>query len=60
MNTDTHFDSGLMWFRRDLRTSDNATLQLALRRCHRVFCVFVFDRDILDALPRRDRRCATP
>ncbi|OIN92156.1 MAG: deoxyribodipyrimidine photolyase [Comamonadaceae bacterium CG1_02_60_18] len=56
MNTDTHFDSGLMWFRRDLRTSDNATLQLALRRCHRVFCVFVFDRDILDALPRRDRR----
>jgi len=56
MNTGNNFESGLMWFRRDLRTSDNATLQQALRSCRRVTCVFVFDRDILDALPRHDRR----
>lgn len=49
-------DTGLMWFRRDLRTSDNATLYQALRRCRQVHCVFVFDSAILDALPRVDRR----
>ncbi len=52
----SHFDSGLMWFRRDLRASDNAALYHALRSCRRLWCVFVFDRDILDALPRADRR----
>ena len=52
----THFDSGLIWFRRDLRVSDNAALALALERCTTVHCVFVFDTDILDALPRSDRR----
>lgn len=56
MNMRPEFDAGLMWFRRDLRSSDNATLQRALSRCRRVFCVFVFDREILDALPRVDRR----
>jgi len=56
MNTGSKFESGLMWFRRDLRTTDNATLALALRSCRRVTCVFVFDREILDALPRCDRR----
>lgn len=50
------FDSGLMWFRRDLRATDNAALHHALASCRRVWCVFVFDRDILDALPRADRR----
>ena len=50
------FATGLMWFRRDLRTDDNAALYRALKQCTRVFCVFVFDRDILDALPRADRR----
>nr|MCU0942971.1 deoxyribodipyrimidine photo-lyase [Hydrogenophaga sp.] len=52
----SHFDSGLLWFRRDLRASDNAALHHALRSCRRVWCVFVFDSDILDALPRADRR----
>ena len=47
---------GLMWFRRDLRVDDNAALYHALKACEKVFCVFVFDRDILDALPRADRR----
>lgn len=50
------FNTGLVWFRRDLRVQDNAALCDALQRCERVHCVFVFDRDILDALPRADRR----
>jgi deoxyribodipyrimidine photo-lyase len=50
------FDTGLVWFRRDLRTNDNAALSIALQRCARVHCVFVFDRSILDDLPRADRR----
>jgi deoxyribodipyrimidine photo-lyase len=50
------YDCGLMWFRRDLRVDDNAALYHALKTCKQVFCVFVFDRDILDALPRADRR----
>ncbi|MDP3797808.1 MAG: deoxyribodipyrimidine photo-lyase [Polaromonas sp.] len=50
------YRTGLMWFRRDLRTEDNAALYHALKSCHRVFCLFVFDRDMLDDLPRADRR----
>ncbi|WP_198969169.1 cryptochrome/photolyase family protein [Xylophilus sp. ASV27] len=50
------FDTGLMWFRRDLRTDDNAALYHALRNCRRVYCVFVFDTAILEPLPRADRR----
>ncbi len=49
-------DSALSWFRRDLRADDHAALYHALRAARQVRCVFVFDRDILDALPRRDRR----
>jgi deoxyribodipyrimidine photo-lyase len=50
------YTTGLMWFRRDLRLFDNATLHTALRQCEQVHCVFVFDKAILDALPRADRR----
>lgn len=50
------YQTGLMWFRRDLRAHDNAALYHALKSCQRVFCVFVFDRDILQALPKADRR----
>ncbi len=45
-----------MWFRRDLRAYDNAALYHALKSCRQVHCVFVFDRAILDSLPRLDRR----
>lgn len=45
-----------MWFRRDLRVHDNAALYYALKSCKQVYCAFVFDRDILDGLPRIDRR----
>lgn len=50
------YDTGLMWFRRDLRLEDNAALYQALKSCRQVFCVFVFDTAILDGLPRADRR----
>jgi len=50
------FDTGLVWFRRDLRASDNAALHQALSQCRQVHAVFVLDRDILDPLPRCDRR----
>jgi len=50
------FQTGLMWFRRDLRAHDNAALFHALKSCAQVHCVFVFDRAILDTLPRADRR----
>ena len=49
-------DTALVWFRRDLRSDDHAALHHALRAARRVWCVFVFDRDILDTLPRSDRR----
>lgn len=48
----------LVWFRRDLRDYDHAALYQALKHAQQVFCVFVFDRDILNALPREDRRVA--
>ncbi|GKS74855.1 DNA photolyase family protein [Acidovorax sp. SUPP950] len=50
------FSSGLVWFRRDLRSNDHAALYHALRQCAQVHCAFVFDREILDGLPRADRR----
>ncbi len=49
-------ETGLVWLRRDLRLADHAALYHALKACRGVHCVFVFDTDILDALPRRDRR----
>ncbi|MGT2475027.1 cryptochrome/photolyase family protein [Paraburkholderia terrae] len=47
---DAHFQNGLVWFRRDLRTGDNAALYYALKHCERVWCVFVFDTTILQPL----------
>jgi deoxyribodipyrimidine photo-lyase len=51
-----HLDRALVWLRRDLRVDDHAALHHALRAARRVWCVFVFDRAILDPLPRADRR----
>jgi deoxyribodipyrimidine photo-lyase len=48
--------AALVWFRRDLRDFDHAALHAALRAHEAVHCAFVFDREILDPLPRRDRR----
>jgi deoxyribodipyrimidine photo-lyase len=55
---DRPFDAALVWFRRDLRATDHAALYHALKNARRVWCVFVFDTTILDALPRTDRRVA--
>lgn len=52
------FKSGLVWFRRDLRTVDQTALYHALTRCQRVYCAFVFERAILAPLPAHDRRLA--
>ena len=58
MNTPA-LPTGLVWFRRDLRLDDHAPLARALAQCGQVYTVFVFDREILDRLPRRrDRRVA--
>ncbi len=50
-------ERALVWFRRDLRFIDHAALYHALKQARQVWCAFLFDTDILDALPsRRDRR----
>ena len=50
-------EKALVWFRRDLRDHDHAALSAALANAQQVFCAFVFDTEILDALPsKRDRR----
>ncbi|MDD3354317.1 deoxyribodipyrimidine photo-lyase [Zoogloea sp.] len=49
--------AALVWFRRDLRDFDHAALHHALRAHEQVHCAFVFDTEILEALPgRADRR----
>jgi deoxyribodipyrimidine photo-lyase len=48
--------AALVWLRRDLRVQDNAALHHALTAARQVWCAFVFDRTILDPLPRVDRR----
>ncbi len=47
----------LVWFRRDLRDYDHAAFYHALKNNNQVYCVFVFDKEILDQLTdRADRR----
>ena len=49
--------AALVWFRRDLRAFDHVALSRALQAYERVYCVFVFDTDILNALEdKTDRR----
>ena len=53
----TEFNNSLVWLRRDLRLEDHTALFNALRSSASVRVLFVFDTDILDALPsRKDRR----
>ncbi len=49
-------ERALVWCRRDLRADDHAALYHALRHARTVWCAFVFDDEILDPLPREDRR----
>ena len=39
---------GLVWFGRNLRCFDHAALYTALNQSKRLYCLFVFDTDILD------------
>lgn len=51
------YSKSLVWFRRDLRDYDHAALYHALKSSTQVYCVFVFDTDILDQLnDKADRR----
>ncbi len=44
------------WLRRDLRLDDNHALFKALQSGFPVFIIFIFDQDILDFLPKLDKR----
>jgi deoxyribodipyrimidine photo-lyase len=47
----------VFWFRRDLRLHDNHGLYEALKNSNAVLPVFIFDKNILDALPdKKDKR----
>jgi deoxyribodipyrimidine photo-lyase len=48
----------IFWHRRDLRIEDNAGLYKALKSPFPVQPIFIFDRQILDLLPRDDKRVA--
>ncbi|MFM7760974.1 MAG: deoxyribodipyrimidine photo-lyase, partial [Burkholderiaceae bacterium] len=55
------YHSAMVWFRRDLRSFDHAALHHALSSAKQVYCVFIFDKDILAPLlahGRLDRRVA--
>jgi deoxyribodipyrimidine photo-lyase len=54
----TNYSKSLVWFRRDLRATDHAALYHALKSSDQVYCVFIFDREIIDALPADDARVA--
>ncbi len=50
-------NNALVWFRRDLRDFDHAALYHALKNSTHVYCVFIFDSEILDKLEnKQDRR----
>jgi len=50
------YSNSLVWFRRDLRDYDHAALSHALQESHHVFCIFIFDKEILNALKNKEDR----
>ena len=46
----------IFWFRRDLRLEDNVGLYHALNNKYNVLPIFIFDKDILESLPKNDAR----
>lgn len=46
----------IFWFRRDLRLDDNVGLYHALNTKHKVLPLFIFDKDIIETLPKDDAR----
>ena len=56
LSTIMTLNKSLVWFRRDLRAFDHAALHHALTSSQAVYCVFIYDTEILNGLPRADRR----
>lgn len=46
----------IFWFRRDLRLDDNAGLYRALSQSKNVLPLFIFDKEILEDVPKKDAR----
>jgi len=46
----------VFWFRRDLRIDDNTGLQAAIATGEKVLPIFIFDKNILEELPKDDHR----
>jgi deoxyribodipyrimidine photo-lyase len=46
----------VFWLRRDLRTDDNTALHEALATGQKVLPIFIFDKNILEELPKDDAR----
>ena len=49
-------NKALFWHRRDLRIEDNAGLHKALKSGGKVQSIFIFDKNILEKLPKNDQR----
>jgi len=50
------YNTGFVWFRRNLRLEDNASFSKATKECRNVVCCFVFDPHILNVLEPTDQR----
>lgn len=50
MTHSNHFQTGLVWLRRDLRLEDNRALFEAQKVCEEIYLIFVFDTTILNIL----------
>ncbi|MCX7729066.1 MAG: DNA photolyase family protein, partial [Bacteroidia bacterium] len=48
----------IFWFRRDLRLDDNHALFRALKSGYKVLPIFIFDKNILQTLNKKDKRVA--
>jgi deoxyribodipyrimidine photo-lyase len=46
----------VFWFRRDLRIEDNVALFHALQQEESVLPIFIFDKTIIEHLPKNDAR----
>ena len=46
----------IFWFRRDLRLHDNVALYHALQSEEKILPIFIFDKEILEKIPKNDAR----
>ena len=50
------FNNSIVWIRRDIRLHDHTALHFALKKSKNVYCVFIFDADILNDLKEKEDR----